>query len=195
MKLTFFLYNYCTSVFMSITIRRLVCYFKGCRSTFGLPYKKDAKKSTITVDSPKQQAFDMPAEIVIAADQTIKVEMTNLGVTFEGIYYNDSISGTFKQGPIVEAMIFYREKTKPKKAKRPQNPKAPYSYIQEEVKFKNLQDSFSLAGTLTLPKNKTNLPAIVLVSGSGPQNRDEEMMGHRPFGCSRIIYQIKAMLF
>ena len=143
--------------------------------------KKETKKSTITVDSPKQQAFDMPAEIVISDDHTIKVEMTNIGVTFEGLYYNDSISGTFKQGPIVEAMIFYREKTEPEKAKRPQNPKAPYSYLQEEVKFKNLQDSFLLAGTLTLPKKITNVPAIVLVSGSGPQNRDEEMMGHRPF--------------
>ena len=143
--------------------------------------KKETKKSTITVDSPKQQAFDMPAEIVISDDHTIKVEMTNIGVTFEGVYYNDSISGTFKQGPIVEAMIFYREKTEPEKAKRPQNPKAPYSYRQEEVKFKNLQDSFLLVGTLTLPKKITNVPAIILVSGSGPQNRDEEMMGHRPF--------------
>ena len=143
--------------------------------------EKDGKRNQITVDSPKQQAFKMPAEIVISSDHTLKVEMTNLGVSFEGVYYTDSISGTFKQGPIVEAMIFYREKTEPEKAKRPQNPKAPYSYLQERVKFKSLQDSFSLAGTLTLPKDKNNVPAIVLVSGSGPQNRDEEMMGHRPF--------------
>jgi hypothetical protein len=143
--------------------------------------KKDGKRNQITVDSPIQKAFNMPAEIVISADHTLKVEMTNLGVSFEGVYYTDSISGTFKQGPIVEAMIFYPEKTEPEKAKRPQNPKAPYSYLQEKVKFKSLQDSFSLAGTLTLPKDKNNMPAIVLVSGSGPQNRDEEMMGHRPF--------------
>ena len=143
--------------------------------------KKDGKDDQISVDSPKQNAFDMPGEIFISKDNSLKVEMPKLGVTFEGTYYSDSISGLFKQGPIVETLTFYPEKIKAKKANRPQNPKAPFTYVQEYIKFENLQDSFSLAGTLTLPKNKKNLPAIVLVSGSGPQNRDEEIMGHRPF--------------
>ncbi len=143
--------------------------------------KKEGKNNQISVDSPKQNAFDMPGEIFIAKGNSIKVEMPKLGVTYEGTYYSDSISGLFKQGPIVETLTFYQKKIEPKKANRPQNPKAPYFYTREEVKFENLQDSFSLAGTLTLPKNKKDLPAIVLVSGSGPQNRDEEMMSHRPF--------------
>ena len=143
--------------------------------------KKDGKDYQISVDSPKQNAFDMPGEIFISKDNSLKVEMPKLGVTFEGTYYSDSISGLFKQGPIVETLTFYPEKIKSKKANRPQNPKAPFTYIQEDIKFENLQDSFSLAGTLTLPTNKKDLSAIVLVSGSGPQNRDEEMMGHRPF--------------
>ena len=143
--------------------------------------KKEGKNNQISVDSPKQNAFDMPGEIFIAKGNSIKVEMPKLGVTYEGTYYSDSISGLFKQGPIVETLTFYQKKIEPKKANRPQNPKAPYSYAREEVKFENLQDSFFLAGTITLPKDKNNVPAIVLVSGSGPQNRDEEMMGHRPF--------------
>ena len=143
--------------------------------------KKEGKNNQISVDSPKQNAFDMPGEIFIAKGNSLKVEMPKLGVTYEGTYYSDSISGLFKQGPIVETLTFYQKKIEPKKANRPQNPKAPYSYTREEVKFENLQDSFSLAGTITLPKDKNNVPAIVLVSGSGPQNRDEEMMGHRPF--------------
>ena len=143
--------------------------------------KKEGKNNQISVDSPKQNAFDMPGEIFIAKGNSLKVEMPKLGVTYEGTYYSDSISGLFKQGPIVETLTFYQKKIEPKKANRPQNPKAPYSYTREEVKFENLQDSFSLAGTITLPKDKNNVPAIVLVSGSGPQNRDEEIMGHRPF--------------
>ncbi len=143
--------------------------------------KKDGKDNQISVDSPKQNAFDMPGEIFISKDNSLKVEMPKLGVTYEGTYYSDSISGLFKQGPIVETLTFYPEKIETKKANRPQNPKAPFTYVQEDIKFENLQDSFSLAGTLTLPTNKKNLPAIVLVSGSGPQNRDEEIMGHRPF--------------
>ena len=143
--------------------------------------KKDGKDNQISVDSPKQNAFDMPGEIFISKDNSLKVEMPKLGVTYEGTYYSDSISGIFKQGTIVETLTFYPEKIKAKKANRPQNPTAPFTYIKEDIKFENLQDSVSLAGTLTLPTNKKDLPAIVLVSGSGPQNRDEEMMGHRPF--------------
>ena len=173
----------------------LIAYISFCQSPYGdwyatlkaanLPLvfhiKKDGKDNQISVDSPKQNAFDMPGEIFISKDNSLKVEMPKLGVTYEGTYYSDSISGLFKQGPIVETLTFYPEKIETKKANRPQNPKAPFTYVQEDIKFENLQDSFSLAGTLTLPKNKKNLPAIVLVSGSGPQNRDEEIMGHRPF--------------
>ena len=142
---------------------------------------KDGKRDQVTVDSPEQFAFDMPAEISIYKDNTLQVEMQTLGVTYNGTYFKDSIRGVFKQGPIVETLTFYPKKTEPKTANRPQNPKAPYSYAREEVKFENLQNSFYLAGTITLPKDKNNVPAIVLVSGSGPQNRDEEIMGHRPF--------------
>ena len=143
--------------------------------------KKESGKNIVSVDSPKQKAFDMPAKITFSEGNNIKVEMGKIGVSFEGTYCSDSLSGIFKQGPILEEMTFYKKPIEPKKVKRPQNPKAPYSYDQEEVKFENVEDSLLLAGTYTYPKNKTNIPAIVLVSGSGPQNRDEEMMGHRPF--------------
>ena len=143
--------------------------------------KKDGKKNTITVDSPKQNAFDIPGEIFFSKDNLLKVEMSKLGVSYEGTYHRDSISGVFKQGPIVEKLTFYPKKMEFKKANRPQNPKAPFTYRHEQVRFKNLKDSFNLAGTLTLPKDRMRIPAIVLVSGSGPQNRDEEIMEHRPF--------------
>lgn len=143
--------------------------------------QKEGKKTIISVDSPKQEAYDMPAEITLLKGNQIKVEMKNMGVTYEGTYYPDSISGIFQQGAIVENMTFFNQLKEPEKLRRPQNPKPPYAYVQEEIKFKNLKDSFYLAGTYTHPKNTTKIPGIVLVSGSGPQNRDEEMMGHRPF--------------
>ena len=141
---------------------------------------KNKKKYSLTVDSPKQKAFNMPGEISILRGNRIQVEMKNIGVSYEGRYYKDSITGIFQQGIIVENMTFYKE-AKQEEPKRPQNPKPPFSYDIEEVKFMNLQDSFYLAGTLTLPKNNNQTPAIVLISGSGPQNRDEEIMGHKPF--------------
>lgn len=143
--------------------------------------KKDGKKTVITVDSPKQEAYNMPAEITLLKGNQINVEMKNMGVTYEGIYYPDSISGIFQQGAIVENMTFFNQLKEPDKVRRPQNPKPPYNYNSEEITFPHLKDSFNLAGTITLPKRQLPSPAIVLVSGSGPQNRDEEMMGHRPF--------------
>lgn len=64
---------------------------------------------------------------------------------------------------------------------RPQEPKEPYPYYSEDIHFKNQQAGIHLAGTLTLPKKKGIFPAVVLITGSGPQNRNEELAGHKPF--------------
>jgi pimeloyl-ACP methyl ester carboxylesterase len=64
---------------------------------------------------------------------------------------------------------------------RPQEPSPPYNYSVEEVRFENLEDNSSLAGTLTIPKNTTNFPTVILLSGSGLQDRDETVYGHKPF--------------
>ena len=65
--------------------------------------------------------------------------------------------------------------------RRPQEPTKPYAYSSEEVTFRNEQANVKLAGTLTMPSKQGNHPAVILISGSGPQNRDEEMAGHKPF--------------
>ncbi|GAE83137.1 hypothetical protein JCM10512_1392 [Bacteroides reticulotermitis JCM 10512] len=86
---------------------------------------------------------------------------------------DQTITGTFVQGrPIVLDL---------KKRKRPQEPVAPFPYKSEEVTVRNEADGINLAGTLTLPEKGTQFPAVVLVTGSGAQNRDEELMGHKPF--------------
>jgi hypothetical protein len=67
------------------------------------------------------------------------------------------------------------------KKKRPQEPKRPFPYIEKEVKFTNSADGMVLKGTLTIPDDKKQYPAVILVTGSGAQNRDEEILGHKPF--------------
>lgn len=65
---------------------------------------------------------------------------------------------------------------------RPQEPKEPFNYISEDIVFTNYaSDSIQLAGTITLPKNIKNPPVAILISGSGAQNRNEELLGHKPF--------------
>ena len=64
---------------------------------------------------------------------------------------------------------------------RPQDPIKPYPYYSEEVTFINSKAGITLAGTLTLPSKEGKFPVVVLITGSGPQNRDEELLGHKPF--------------
>ncbi|KXN97945.1 hypothetical protein LS48_14205 [Aequorivita aquimaris] len=65
--------------------------------------------------------------------------------------------------------------------KRPQTPQAPFEYNVEEVSFQNTQDSITLAGTFTYPRTGRNFPVAILISGSGPQNRNSEIFGHKSF--------------
>ena len=78
-------------------------------------------------------------------------------------------------------LILGREPAAKKEIKRPQEPKAPFPYTAEEVIFHNDKAAVNLAGTLTLPEGEGNFPAVVLISGSGPQDRNEEILGHKPF--------------
>lgn len=64
---------------------------------------------------------------------------------------------------------------------RPQEPKEPFDYASEDIVFENKIDSISLAGTLTYPKSGTHFPAVILISGSGPQDRNSEILNHKPF--------------
>ena len=68
-----------------------------------------------------------------------------------------------------------------KKLKRPQEPKEPFPYKVEEVTFENKIHKLTLAGTLTMPMEGSNFPAVIMITGSGGQNRDEELLGHKPF--------------
>jgi hypothetical protein len=67
------------------------------------------------------------------------------------------------------------------KIARPQEPQKPYSYYSEDIRFDNKKDALTLAGTLTLPSKTGKFPAVILITGSGAQNRDEELAGHKPF--------------
>jgi hypothetical protein len=79
---------------------------------------------------------------------------------------------------VIGLMAFFTYKAS---INRPQEPSKPYPYYTEEVTFENIQAQVSLAGTLTLPSEEGNYPAVILISGSGAQNRDEQISGHKPF--------------
>ena len=133
------------------------------------------------MDSPDQGAKDIPVTSTTFEDPEIIFEMKNIGAEYKGSLKGDSIVGTFKQGGQAFPMNLKRDLIEKEEAIRPQEPKKPYPYYSEDVTFKNSKADISLSGTLTLPKKKGKYPVVILISGSGPQNRDEELLGHKPF--------------
>jgi fermentation-respiration switch protein FrsA (DUF1100 family) len=144
--------------------------------------QKNASGYGATMDSPDQGAKGIPVTSVSYEKATLKLSVTNIGVTYEGVLDGDGrITGTFKQMGQSFPLNLSRQTVAEEKPARPQEPAKPYPYREEEVTFKNREDGVTLAGTLTLPRSEGPFPAVVLISGSGAQNRDEELMGHRPF--------------
>lgn len=140
------------------------------------------QKLIATLDSPDQGAFGIPVDTVIFNPPYVKFEVTSIVGFFEGSLNEtaQSISGKWNQG----RQSFDLELSRSDSVitiNRPQEPKPPFPYIEEEVVFENKNANITLAGTLTYPKEGENFPVVILVSGSGPQNRNEELLGHKPF--------------
>jgi hypothetical protein len=134
-----------------------------------------------TMDSPAQKAFDIPVVTTSFENSILKFAIPAGKIEFEGtLNDNNKIIGLFIQRGQKFPLDFSREKIE-KVALRPQEPKKPYPYYSEEVTFENKKDGITLAGTLTLPKKEGTFPVVVLITGSSPQNRDEEILGHKPF--------------
>ncbi len=142
---------------------------------------KSANGYSSTMDSPDQGAKDIPVTNTTFENSKIKFEITNLNIEYIGELKDHEIIGTFKQGGQEFPMNLSREAVEKDVVKRPQEPTKPYPYYSEDVTFQNTEANITLSGTLTLPKNESDFPVVILISGSGPQNRDEELLGHKPF--------------
>lgn len=131
--------------------------------------------------SPDQGVMNIGVDRAKFANDTLSIFSKEISVSFLGIINaeHDSISGYWSQGrkfPLVLARV-----AKLPELNRPQEPQKPFPYTEEDVEFINEKDGIMFSGTLTLPASGSNLTAVVMVTGSGPQNRDEELLGHKPF--------------
>ena len=143
--------------------------------------KKTDTGYSATMDSPDQGAFGIPVTSTSFENNALKISITNANIQYEGALGEDNIIvGVFNQAGQSFPMNLSREEKK-LGSNRPQEPKKPFPYRSEEVIFENKQAEILLAGTLTMPEQEGIYPAVVLISGSGPQNRDEELFGHKPF--------------
>jgi len=141
---------------------------------------------TGTLDSPDQGATGIPASEVSVSDGEIRFAVERIGMAYTATLSEDgaTLSGTFTQGAASIPLEMRRTSADPAAAgaapERPQNPKPPFPYDELEVTVRSAP-GVTLAGTLTLPKGEGPFPAAVLVTGSGAQDRDETVFGHKPF--------------
>jgi len=134
-----------------------------------------------TMDSPDQGAKGIPVKSTNYENGILKIEMPNIKLEYSGELKSGTITGNLKQNGMSFPMNLSKEAIQKKIALRPQEPKKPYPYYSEDITIENKKDNITLAGTLSLPKKEGKFPVVVLISGSGPQNRDEELLGHKPF--------------
>lgn len=150
------------------------------RLVFNIAVEEDSSLSA-TMDSPDQGATGIPMAEVIVRKDTLRIEAPMLQGYYVGqMASSDSIRGEWHQAG--RSFELHLEKLEGAfKLIRPQEPRPPFPYKEEEVQFKQKSQGFTLGGTLTVPEGEGPFPSVILVSGSGSQNRDEEIFGHKPF--------------
>jgi hypothetical protein len=126
--------------------------------------------------SPDQGDIRLALELKEATDSSLRLKIPKVMASYEGTVRGDSLIGHFGQMGKTFPLNLARGKIN---RNRPQTPQPPFPYATEDVSF-SCEDHM-LAGTLTLPNQAAEAPVLLLITGSGPQNRDEELMGHKPF--------------
>lgn len=137
------------------------------------------------MDSPAQNARDIPVSGIAKTSGVVRFVVPSANGRFEGAASEDGATwtGVWSQGGASLPMVLTRTAATTEVAGpvRPQTPKAPFPYIAEDVTFANAGAGVTLAGTLTLPEGAGPFPAVILLTGSGAQDRDETILDHKPF--------------
>src|SRR5437773_10874501 len=142
----------------------------------------DQQQLVAALDSPDQGVSGLPAIHVSQKDAGFHFEIPVVSGVYDGTLNaaKTAITGSWTQNSVEQKLVFQRS-DQLLELVRPQNPVKPYPYKEEEVTFPNEKAKISLAGTFTLPRGQGPFPAAILLGGSGPNDRDESLAGHRPF--------------
>lgn len=157
---------------------------QGTQLTLVFHVEKDKNNGFIgTMDSPDQSVKGVPATVNSLTADSVDIAISSIGARYLGKQQGDHIQGTFTQFGRSFPLMLNRGV---EELKRPQTPHAPYPYQTEEVTFQNAKASAVFSGTLTYPvgyeqMNKQKVPVVLMVTGSGQENRNEEMFDHQPF--------------
>lgn len=133
-----------------------------------------------TMDSPDQGSTGIPCDSIYRRGDSLFVSIMQGRAHYEGRISGDTLlKGTWVQG--IRIPLEMRRTEKPAQLSRPQTPHAPFPYYSEDLSFYNADKSIRFGATLTAAASRKPAPAVLLISGSGPQDRNEDLFGHQPF--------------
>jgi pimeloyl-ACP methyl ester carboxylesterase len=156
----------------------------GMRLRYQLHVSHDTDDELIgALDNLDQGVSGLPAAELTQKESTFHFEIPAVGGVYDGALNaaKNELKGTWSQNGAENVKLDFKRSDQPLELRRPQNPVHPYPYREEEVSFSNDAARVTLSGTLTLPKTGGPFPAVVLLAGSGPNDRDESMANHKPF--------------
>ena len=189
MKILAFLLVLCSAGNQAVAQKMFANTWQGALNTgaiklrlvFHITQKGDSLSATM--DSPDQGAKDFPFSSAVVRGDSIVLGMIKAKATFTGRLTNDTtLDGIWAQGGAQLPLTLYKaEHLAAYIRNRPQEPKPTFAYTSEDVSYTGGANDVKLAGTLTHPPDGATHPAILLITGSGAQNRDEEIFGHKPF--------------
>jgi len=144
--------------------------------------KSDVGKYAVSMNSIDQGSGELPLDEVKYENHLLFIKSPKIGIEFEGQVNVDqkTFDCEFRQGPGKFPILFHKVEKLPILS-RPQEPKRPFPYHEEQVEYENKSASITIAGTLTYPKTYGPFPAVILLNGSGPQDRDSDVFGHKLF--------------
>lgn len=152
--------------------------------TIIIEMEKAGEKFSSKIYIPEQMIFAHKISSTRIMGDTLVFQLSDFRAKYEGIINSekDLFEGIWSQNKIETPLklSFATDETR-FDFSRPQEPVAPFPYVEQEIIVKNKKAKVELSGTLTLPSTEGKFPLIILVTGSGPQNRDEELFGHKPF--------------
>jgi len=145
----------------------------------GLTVTKAAVGYAATIDSYDQGGYGIPVATVKIEGLQLHLEISSINAVYDATLSADAktLTGKWTQRGHSIALNF----TRGPGPNRPQEPKPPFPYRSEDVSYENAKAAVKFAGTLTLPSGSGPFPAVLLITGSGPQDRDENIFGHKPF--------------
>mgnify|MGYP001201444671 FL=1 len=151
--------------------------------TFVFNIEQENSTYSTTMSVPTFRISGIKPSATTFTNGILIIDGSNVGMNYKGVFNIEvqQFEGTYKEGGIEMVLNLKKGAVKTEDLRRPQEPVKPYPYYDEEVVFENTEANITLAGTLTLPNKKGKFPVVILISGSGPQDRDESFMGHKPF--------------